>query len=250
MKVLDIYKFLNNIAPSELAFSFDNIGILVGDPNAEVTKAIVALDCTPTVVKKAVCEKAELIITHHPVIFEPLKSVVKSEGNVVYDCLVKGISVISMHTNLDVAVGGVNDCLANLLELCDIQLVTNDEGFSFRKGRLKTEMSVDEFAKYIKARLGGNVRYTDGKKLIKTVSVCGGSGGSELTFAMANSDAFVTADVKHNVFIEAVSKGYSLFDAGHYHTENVIVKPLSKVLGKKIENVEFLPFDGDEIKTV
>ena len=117
MQVLDIYNFLNEIAPVNTALDFDNVGILVGDPQKAVKKVVVCLDCTPQVVKMAVSKSAELIITHHPVIFEPLKSVVKSESNVVYDCLVNGISVISMHTNLDSSVGGVNDCLARILEL-------------------------------------------------------------------------------------------------------------------------------------
>lgn len=250
MKVSDIYDFLNEMAPSQFALSFDNVGILVGDPNAKVKKAVVCLDCTPGVVEKAITENAELIITHHPIIFEPLKSVVKGEGNVVYDCLVNGISVISMHTNLDVAVGGVNDCLAEALELENIQPIVTEEGFSFRMGSLKGEMSAKELAEFVKSRLGGNLRYTEGSKPIKTLCVCGGSGGSELKYAMENSDAFLTADVKHNIFIEAVSKGYTLLDAGHFHTENVVVNPLAETLGKKMPNLEFIPFNVGEIKTL
>ena len=250
MTVLDIFNLINDFAPTQTALSFDNPGILVGDPNSQVTKAVVCLDVTPAVVAYAKENSAELIITHHPVIFDPLKSVVKSEGNVVYDCLVNGVAVISMHTNLDVAKGGVNDCLAKALELCDIQSVFDDEGFSFRKGTLNKAMSADELAAYVKQKLGGAVRYTDGKKLIKTVAVCGGSGGSELSFAMDNSDAFVTADIKHNILIEASAKGFSIFDAGHYHTENVVVAPLAHRLQNTVKNVQFLPFSGNEIKTL
>ena len=250
MKVSDIFNVINNIAPVETALPFDNPGILLGDPESNVRKAVVCLDATPDAIDYAKEISAELIITHHPVIFEPLKSVVKSEGNIVYDCLVNGISVISMHTNLDVAEGGVNDCLAEALELSGIESVTDDEGFSFRKGVLKIEMSADEFAAYIKQKLGGNVRYTDGKKSIKTVSVCGGSGGSELNLAMDNSDAFVTADVKHNILIEASAKGFSIFDAGHFHTENVVVAPLTEKLNNLVKNVQFIPFNSKEIKTL
>ena len=250
MLVLDIYNFLNKTAPTECALPYDNVGILVGDPNKEVKKAIVCLDCTPLAVKKAVEVGAELIITHHPIIFEPLKSVVKSDGNVVYSCIENGISVISMHTNLDVASGGVNDRLANALELYNVESVTDDEGFSFKKGYLQSEMSSSELAKYVKQKLGGNVRYTAGEKIIKTVCVCGGSGGSELSLAIKNADAFITADVKHNVFIDAVSKGYTLLDAGHFHTENVVVKPLAEMLNSELYGVEFTAFSGDEIKTV
>lgn len=248
MKVLDVYNILNKIAPCESALSFDNVGILIGDRDATVTKAVVCLDCTFEVVKKAVEQKAELIITHHPVIFEPLKSVLK--GSVVYECVLNNISVISMHTNLDSAVGGVNDCLANALGLENVVSVTDEEGFSFRKGVLSEEMSAEGLARYIKSRLGGAIRYTDNNKLIKTVCVCGGSGGSELFLAMNHADAFITADVKHNVFMDAAMKSFSIFDAGHFHTENVIVEPLSKLLGEKIKDVAFLPFNGKEIKTV
>ena len=250
MQVLDVYNFLNEIAPVGTALSFDNVGILVGDPSKEVKKAVVCLDCTPKVLELAVKESAELIITHHPIIFEPLKSLIKGEDNVVYGCIENGVSVISMHTNLDVAVGGVNDCLANALELVDVQNIVDDEGFCFKKGALKSTMSTTELADYVKQKLGGNVRFTAVEKQIKTVAVCGGSGGSELSLAMQNADAFITADVKHNLFIEAISKDYPLLDAGHYHTENVVVKPLIQKLSKGLNDVEFLEFNSEIIKTL
>ena len=250
MKVKEIFEIINNLAPVESALSYDNAGILVGDCNSEVKIALVCLDCTPAAVKKAKNEGAELIVTHHPIIFKPLKNVVKERGNVVYDCIKNCISVISMHTNLDVAKGGVNDCLAKALKLIDISPITDDEGFSFRKGELSEEMSADGLARYVKSILGGTVRYTDGGTPIKRVAVCGGSGGNDLHIAMENTDAFITADVKHNLFIEANAKGYTLLDAGHFHTENVIVEPLAKQLGEKAETVRFIPFKGNEIKTV
>lgn len=250
MKVKDIFGILNNMAPVESALSYDNVGILLGDPETEVTKAIVSLDATVAAVEKAFAEKAGLIITHHPVIFDPIKSVVKQNGNVVYECLANGIAVISMHTNLDSSEDGVNVCLAKALELKNTTPVTDEEGFSFRRGELKAEMSADELALFAKERLGGNVRYTDGKKSIKTVCVCGGAGGSLLPLAMENADAFITADVKHNVFIEADSKGFTLLDAGHFHTENVVVNPLADFLNTKISSVEFIALNGNEIKTV
>lgn len=250
LKVLDIYNLLNQMAPTNAALSYDNVGLLVGDQQNQVTKAVVTLDCTPAAVDYAIGQSAELIISHHPVIFDPLKSVTNQKGKVVYSCLKNNISVISMHTNLDVADGGVNDCLAAALGLFDVTSVIDEEGFSFRKGNLKKTMTADQLAKHIKNTLGGNVRYTDGGKKITTVAVCGGSGGSELVLAMENADAFITADVKHNLFISAAENEYSLFDAGHFHTENVVVIPLAERLGKSLTQVEFLPFNGEEIKTV
>ena len=250
MKVLDIYKIINQMAPVELALSYDNPGILLGNPAAEVTKAVVCLDATKAAVKTAVEQKAQLIITHHPIIFDPIKSVVKQSGNIVYECLANGISVISMHTNLDSCEGGVNDCLANVLELKNITPVTDEDGFSFRRGDLKEPMSAYDLAIFVKERLGGNVRYVSGKEPIKTVCVCGGAGGSLLSLAMDNADAFITADVKHNLFVEADAKGFTIMDAGHFHTENVVVNPLTDFLNKKIKDVSFIAFNGNEIKTV
>lgn len=248
MKVKEILNLINSFAPTNTALSYDNTGLLVGNPEQNVTKAVVCLDATPDAVGFAIKNSAELIITHHPIIFEGLKSV--TEGSVVYDCIKNGISVISAHTNLDVAEGGVNDCLAKALGLKNITAVTDDEGFSFRKGTLDEEMSAEGFARYIKSRLGGVVRFTDSKKPIKTVAVCGGSGGSELELAITVADALVTADVKHSVLVLANEKNFSIFDAGHFHTENVVINPLAERLSKMAENIEFIPFSGNEIKTV
>ena len=250
MKVKDIFEIINSFAPVESALSFDNAGILVGDPSGEVKTALVCLDCTPAAVKKAKNEGAELIITHHPVIFSPLKKVVAEKGNVVYDCIKNGIAVISMHTNLDTAKGGVNDCLARALNLKNISPITDEEEFSFRKGELEKEMSAEGLARYVKSILGGVIRFTDGGTPVKSVAVCGGSGAGSLNIAMENADAFITADIKHNVFIEAAARGYTLLDAGHFHTENVVVEPLSKWLFEKSKTVKFIPFKGNEIKTI
>lgn len=248
MKVKEILSLIDSFAPINTALSYDNSGLLVGDAEQTVTKAVVCLDATPEAINFAVKNSAELIITHHPVIFDGLKAVMV--GSPVYECVRKNISVISAHTNLDIAESGVNDCLAKALGLKNITAVTDDEGFSFRKGTLDEEMSAEGFARYIKSRLGGVVRYTDAKKPIKTVAVCGGSGGSELELAKTVADAFVTADVKHSVLIAANEMNFSIFDAGHYHTENVVVNPLTERLSKMVPNIKFLPFNGNEIKTV
>lgn len=248
MTVKEIYEILKSIAPEELALSYDNVGLLVGDGESKVSKVLVSLDCTPAAVSVAAEQGAELIISHHPVIFDPLKSV--TAGDVVYECLKHGISVLSAHTNLDSANSGVNHHLAKALGLKNVSVITDDENFSFRKGELADEMSADGLARYVKSRLGGVVRYTDGGKMIKTVAVCGGSGGSLLKLAMKNADAFITADVKHNVLIEAAKENFSIFDAGHFHTENVIVEPLTEELKALAPTVSFTAFCGKEIKTV
>lgn len=250
MKNKDVLEVLQEMAPLSLALSYDNPGFLVGDAEAEVTSILVALDCTPAVVEQAKKIGAELIVTHHPVIFDPLKAVTAGENNVIYACLSAGIAVISAHTNLDSADGGVNDCLAAALGLSEITVIEDDEGFRFRKGVLSKPLSADALAAQIKAALGGVVRYTDGGKPIKTVAVCGGSGGELLELARAEADAYVTADVKHKTFIRASTCGFSMFDAGHFHTEDTVIRPLSERLADRLPGVRVQAVHLTEIKTV
>ena len=127
MTVKDIFDFLNKKFPTETACDFDNVGILVGDPETQVEKAVVALDCTPSAVNTALKNGCQLIITHHPVIFAHLKRVLA--GSAVYEVIKNGISVISMHTNLDVGIGGVNDCLCTALSLENVTKVSAADGY-------------------------------------------------------------------------------------------------------------------------
>lgn len=118
--VTHIYDAIDRLAPFWLTMDFDNTGILVGDRNREVSCALLALDCTPAVVEQAKQLGAQLIVTHHPVIFHPLKRV--NEDAVVYQLIRSDISVISAHTNLDIAQGGVNDALASAIGLRDCRV--------------------------------------------------------------------------------------------------------------------------------
>lgn len=238
MTVKDIYEFLNKKFPFSLALDWDNSGLLIGDGNATVTKAVVTLDCTKDAVQTAVKCGAELIITHHPVIFSGVKSVLS--GSIVHTLIENKISVISAHTNLDFADGGVNDCLCDALCLTDIKKVLSVEGFSFRTGKLAKELSPTDFAKYIGEKLNVPVRFTVGAKSIKTVAVCGGSGGDLLYEAAKNADALITADIKHNFFIEADSIGFTIVDGGHFNTEDTVIAPLKATLCENFSNIEFI----------
>ena len=249
MKIKEIYNFLTELAPLEKAMPYDNAGFLIGDLNNEVTSALVVLDCTCNVVEKAVEQGANLIITHHPIIYNPLKKITAQENKRIYDCIANGITVISMHTNLDVVENGVNDALASALNLKNVMPITDEEGFTFKYGILNKEISAEDFARQIKATLGGVVRYVDANKPIKTVAVCGGSGSTFCDLAMRYADCLVTADVKHSAFIDASQKGFILFDVGHFHSENVIVNPLAKKLSEKFEGVNFEAVNEGVIKT-
>ncbi len=245
MTVRDIYDKIDAAFPFSLACEWDNVGMLVGDECSPVTKAVVTLDCTKNAVDYATEIGAELIITHHPIIFDPLKKV--TCNSVVYECIKSGISVISAHTNLDVADGGINDELCKLLELKSVQKITADD-FTIRKGVLDKTLTAEEFSSKLKNIFSVNVRYTDAKKPIKTVAVCSGAGGGMLEdVLLTDADAFVTGDVKHSQFILAANCGFSVFDCGHFGTENIIVEPLKRTLAEAVPQVSFYSYLKSEI---
>lgn len=248
IKVVDILEFLCGLYPPETACDFDNVGLLVGDKNTEVSSVTVALDCDMGAVECAKANGSNLIITHHPVIFDPLKSV--TAGSVVYELIKNGISVISMHTNLDIAKGGVNDCLCKALGLKNVSVFATDDGLNIRSA-VSPVADPDKLAEHIKSSLGCNVRYVAGSTPINRVLVCSGSGGDYLFDALQNGfDALITADVKHHLFIEAVNHGISLFDAGHYHTEDIVVQPLCNTISKKFSDIPIIPYHSNKIKHI
>ncbi len=248
MKVIDILNFLESKFPMATACDFDNVGLLVGDCEQEVNTAVVALDCDITAINRAREVGAQLIITHHPVIFDGLKSV--TAGSVVYELIKSEISVISMHTNLDIAAGGVTERLCEAIGLTEVMPFTAQDGFIIREAKCPIT-DADKLALHIKENLGGGVRYVTGKTPINRVLVCSGSGGDFLDDAKnCGFDALITADVKHNVFIDAINNGISVFDAGHYASENVIVAPLTQLLSEEFNNIKFIPHSPDKIKSV
>ncbi len=249
MTVQNIFDFLNEKFPTDTACDFDNVGLLVGDPCAEVKKAVVALDCTPSAVSTALKNCCQLIITHHPVIFDPLKRVLA--GSAVYEVIKNGISVISMHTNLDVGIGGVNDCLSVALTLNNVAKVAAEDGYLLNVGELSSPLYPDDLAVYIKEKLGGAVKYVGSEKQIKRVLLCSGSGGSYITEVKKhNCDALITADVKHNQFLDAERLGISLFDAGHFNTEDVVTEPLKQMLEDKFPLIKFITVHTSKIKYI
>ncbi|MEM1486117.1 Nif3-like dinuclear metal center hexameric protein [Oscillospiraceae bacterium PP1C4] len=231
MIVKDVYNAINSAADFSLAMGFDNVGLLVGDPDAMVKGVLIALDVTDNVIDEAVARGANLIVTHHPVIFNPMKRV--TADTLVWRLIRADISVISAHTNLDIAKGGVNDILAQTLGLEEVVMLeqTSDGEGLGRIGTLPRGMTPPEFAYYVKRMLNaGAVRYCDGGCAIEKVAVGGGSCGSLLdVVAKSGCQAFVTGDVKHDVMLDAVHRGITLIDAGHFCTENLVVEYLAKL---------------------
>ena len=247
MIVYDFYDFLDERYDFSSALEFDNVGLLVGDGREKVTGVLVCLDCTDEAISEAVKLGANLIVTHHPVIFDPLKAV--TEQSLVYRLIRNGISVISAHTNLDQADGGVNDALAETLGLQNIEKIADREGFLYRIGELPESMTSDELAKMVGEKLSLRVKFVGNNSFIKRVAVCGGAGGSMLADVLATGvDAYVTSDIKHNVFLDAHAEGLTLIDAGHFNTEDVVIDKLYNELKEKFPEVNIKPFHFSPIK--
>lgn len=246
--VTDILNFLKSEYPLETACDFDNVGLLVGDGESVVSKAVVCLDCDINAVKYAKSVNAELIVTHHPVIFGGIKNVLSV--SVVYELVKSGISVISMHTNLDIAIGGVTERLCEAIGLKNVENFVAHDGFLIRSADCNIS-NADKLAEHIKTILGTSVRYADSGRVLNRVLVCSGSGGDFLQDVVDNNyDALIAADIKHNVFIDALNCGVTVFDAGHYQSENVIVEPICRLLQTNFKNIEFSTFNNDKIKYV
>lgn len=239
MIVRDIYNALDKMCPFDTACDFDNVGILVGDTTAKVTKVAVMLDCTQSGIKAAKNMGAELIISHHPVIFEPLKSV--NENSVVFELIKSGIAIICAHTNLDISKDGVSDCLCRALGFSEFETLTCNDGYEGRLCRYDSEKTAKEVAGEAAKALGTRVKYTGDNK-IKTLAVFSGSAAGYLYDAVQKgADGILCGDVKHNIFVDAHNMGVSVFDAGHYTTEAVVIKPLCDALSKQFADIEFVP---------
>jgi len=246
--VADILKYTETIAPSYMKEHWDNVGLLCGSRSTPVTKILVALDPFEHVCQEAAEWGAELIVTHHPIIFQPMKSVTDetSIGHGILLLCRHGISAINAHTNLDSAPGGVNDVFAHALGLQNIHVVspvgTNEDGIPYgllRYGEIPAQ-PLEAFLPTVKTALGcQGLRYVDGGKPVHKVAVGGGScAGAMLEALDAGCDTFVTADVKYNQFWDAHDLGLNLIDAGHFHTENPVVAVLAEKIAAAFPDVE------------
>lgn len=231
-KVKDFYGYLNSIAPFETQEDWDNSGMLVGDMNAEVKKAAVVLDITHEEIKKAKAIGADLIISHHPVIFNPIKSVTK--GSVPYELVASSINALCCHTPLDIADGGTNDSLAELLGIN----VTRADDPILRLGTVEPT-TAQKIAGKIANTLNTKVRYADAGKTIKKIAICTGAGCS-LIEAAGEIDAFITGDASHHNFLDCVQAGITLIAAGHYETEIIVVPVLVKKLQAQFPDIEII----------
>jgi len=249
--VKDIYHYLDTLAPFVLQMSFDNAGFLVGRGGAPVTRLMVSLDITEEVIDEAAEAGCQLIVSHHPVIFHPVKSLTDDDptGRCLLALTENHIAAICAHTNLDAVEGGVNDALARKLGLADIAQLHQDgvdpQGRPYgigRVGEVSGFADAHAFAAFVREALQAEgLRLEDAGRPVRKVAVGGGACGDMLSDAAAQGcDTFVTADVKYNVFLDARALGINLIDAGHFSTENVVCPVLADWLKMGFPEIEVL----------
>ena len=245
--VNDIYEVINKIAPFSMQESYDNSGIIVGSGGKEVNRILLALDITKSVAEDAAVNGFDLVISHHPVVFTGLKNLIPDNPAVILSK--NDINAICMHTNFDIAKGGMNDILCQKLGLVPIEPLAEENGVSI--GYVcdcKEEYMPKALAEKVKKSLGNKVvRYVDTEKPIKRIAVCSGSGGSFLPFAINKEiDAYITGDIKHDVFIDAYNNDICLMDAGHYYTENIFFEFVKNKLTKKYPMLDIYTADSNK----
>jgi GTP cyclohydrolase I len=245
----DIVDFIEEMAPERLAEDWDNTGLLLGSRSSEIKSVMLCLDITEKVAAEAVKKQVNMIVSHHPLIFKGMKRILPGEGKgaAIYSLIKRDICVLSAHTNLDVAMGGVNDCLAQALRLHNLRPLKNDrelEGKEYglgRKGTLETPLTLDDLVQHTKQSLHVNhvrvIGHVD--KLIQEVGVfCGSFDDDLISIRNAGVDVLITGDIKYHTAQDAVEMGLCLIDAGHYNTEIVMLPQLKALLKERFPEIE------------
>ena len=236
--IKEILRFFEDFAPLGNAMDFDNCGLLVGDADAPVSRALVTLDINADAVAEAAALGCELIISHHPVIFHPLRRL--GTQSVPYLLARAGIAAVCMHTNLDLGEKfGVNICLGQAAGLREVRRAPLGECLFF--GELEEEIPSRTLAERVRENLGcEGLRYTEGKGTVRTVAVASGAGGSEIFDAAAiGADALVTGEIKHHEINAANELCVAVIDAGHFKSEDIVINPLTERLRAAFPDTEF-----------
>ena len=264
MRLKKIIKQLEGKFPLELAEEWDNVGLLLDSTRREIKSIMLCLDITRDVVDKAVANKVDLIISHHPFIFSPLKKITTDEvnGEKILKLARNNIAVYSMHTNIDSGIGGLNDFIIKKIgQEGKVFAISNNRSIELRKlvtsdlidakdkiinplriQKLKSAITIGELCKIIKEKLCiPNVRVVgDTAKLVKSYAICTGSGMSFSGNVKKKADVFITGDLKYHESLDASELNQTIIDLGHYESEYLFVELLE-------ENLKIF-FDGTILK--
>lgn len=251
MKIAELIELIDGFAPYSTQAEYDNSGLCLGDPEEQIDAVLLTTDVTPEVVEEALDKGCNVILSHHPVIFGSIRAITPADGmrsEVLIKAIKSDVALISAHTNLDACDGGLNDRMATMLGLQSVE----GEGTFVRVGELEPDATatLEEYAAFVSEKLGDpTVRYVgDGGRLVQKVAVSTGAGGrdGEMFAALIarRVDALVTAEVKHNLALEAKNAGLGVIECTHHATERCAVK----ILGELLEDagVEFYISEKDE----
>jgi dinuclear metal center YbgI/SA1388 family protein len=253
VKVKELYERLSQIIPESLSESWDNDGLMCSaDMTSEVNNVLITLDVTEEIVDYAIERNFDLIISHHPLIFNPIKRVSEDMhvSRKIIKLITNNVSVFSFHTRLDKVSGGVNDILANILGLTE--LTPFGEGDMGRIGILSEDYDLEQFADVVKMSIGADfVRIADAYNPVKRVALVGGDGKSFVRDAIeAGADTYLSGRISYNVMEEASEMGINLIEAGHYFTEFPVTSYLSKLVSSIDGNAYIEIADSNMIKAV
>ncbi len=243
MKISRLYEYFDEKLPLELREDWDNDGKMLISSDKEVKKVIVALDLTPCVIKKAIDESYDLIVTHHPVIFKPIKGITDPK----FTALIKAdVSVFSFHTRLDTVKGGVNDTLAALLGLKNIYPFAE----MGRVGDIE-ETEFDVFAETVKGKLAcEKINVVKNTDRVKKVALLGGGGKDFWEEAAKEADVYITGEMSHNTMLDAYEAGASIIEAGHFHTEFPVCRTLADMIRDADPEISVDIIEDYPVKTV
>ena len=238
---LDVYSWINDLAPFDSCEAWDNSGLLSGSMNAGVGGIYCALDVSMKVIEDALSKGCNLIVTHHPIMFSGRKNLREddAEGHMLCSLVRNNISVISAHTNFDKARGGVNDILARKIGIAEPELIEGDEEGFLRIGKI-APVKLSAFTERVKTALGDAVRaYGDPDKLISSVAVCGGAGGEFASFAKdSGADAYVTGEMRYHDSLDLAQAGFATLQAGHDATEKISIERFGSLFKQKLSELK------------
>ena len=260
MKLRDIMKVIEADFPKNLAMDWDNVGLIVGDEEAEIHKVLINLDVTDAAVDRAVRSGADLILTHHPLLFRPLRTVTEQNfiARRVRELIRHDINYYAMHTNFDIA--GMADLNAEDLALRDpevLEVLGNyDDGREYglgRIGQLEKEMTLADLARKVKEamKLDAVRVYGDPDRIVSRVGVSSGAGKSAVSDALAkDADVLITGDLDYHTAIDANARGLAMIDAGHYGTELIYITYMADYVREKFPSLTVLTMEIEQPYTV
>ena len=253
MTVRELYEKLSARMPETLRCEWDNDGIMCCPASTlEVNNVLITLDVTEEVVDYAIGRNFDLIISHHPLVFRPIGSV--TEENHISRKIIKlisnNVSVFSFHTRADKVSGGVNDILAEIIELSAVEPF--GDGGMGRVGNLREECELDEFSYNLKMQIGADsIKIADAYNPVKRVALLGGDGKDFIRAAIdVGADTYLTGRLSYNTMEEAAEMGINLIEAGHYFTEFPVTSFFSSVASKIDANAYIEIADSNMIKTI